>query len=110
MSETIFGAVFLLLVFIGTITIAYAIMFKLLVPKRKYDYYIVLPSNTCSEELTKAVYAAKTKIDLLGDSGYGKVIVVDMGMTQAQKLSCLNICRQTNGIYLIESEQMKELF
>ena len=104
MSEAIFGAVFLLLVFIGTITIAYAIMFKLLVPKRKYDYYIVLPSNT------KAVYAAKTKIDLLGDSGYGKVIVVDMGMTQAQKLSCLNICRQTNGIYLIESEQIKELF
>ncbi len=108
MSEAIFGVVFLLLVFIGTLSVVYLLLFKALAPKKRYDYYIVLPSSSCSQELTKAVYSAKTKIDLLGDTGYGKVLVVDMGMTQAQRLSCLNICRQTNGIYLIDSDEIKE--
>ncbi len=85
-------------------------LFKLLMPKGKYDYYIIIPSEGCGEETTRAAYAARTKLNLIGDEEYGKVLVVDTGMDEAQKLSCLNVCRQTNGIYLITADELEELF
>ena len=109
MLEAFFGAVFLGLVLLGVISISYMIMFKMLVPKKKYDYYIVIKSDTCEKEVTEAVYCAKMKINLIGDENYGKVLVVDTGMTEAQRLSCLNVCRKTNGIYLVTKEDLKEI-
>ncbi|MBE6828095.1 MAG: hypothetical protein E7514_05720 [Ruminococcaceae bacterium] len=110
MLRVFFGIVFLCLILFGTLMLSYWIMLKSLTPKRKYEYYIIIPSGSCTSELTKAVYEAKLKIDLLGDSGYAEVIVLDTGMTDAQRLTCLNICRKTNGIYLVGKEQLKEIF
>ena len=109
MLKAFFGAVFVALVLLGTLTLCYAIMLKALVPKKRYDYYVVIESDSCEKELSAAVYAAKTKINLLGDDGYGKILVLDKGMGDDERLGCLNICRQTNGIYLISAEQLKDL-
>lgn len=108
MLESFFGAIFVGLILLGVITIAYAIMLKLLLPKPKYEYYILIPSKHCGTEVTKAAYAARMKMNLIGDENYGKVLVVDTGMNEAQKLSCLNVCRESNGIYLMTADELEE--
>lgn len=108
MLESFFGAVFVGLILLGVITIAYAIMLKLLLPKPKYEYYILIPSKHCGTEVTKAAYAARMKMNLIGDESYGKVLVVDTGMTEAEKLSCMNVCRESNGIYLMTLEELED--
>lgn len=110
MLEAFFASVFVGLVLLGLLALSYGILFKLLMPKGKYDYYIIIPSEGCGEETTQAAYAARTKLNLIGDEKHGKVLVVDTGMDEAQKLSCLNVCRQTNGIYLITADELEELF
>jgi len=110
MLEAIFASVFVGLILLGLLAVSYGVMFKLLMPKGKYDYYIIIPSENCGEEVTQAAYAARTKLNLIGDERYGRVLVVDTGMDEAQKLSCLNVCRQTNGIYLITADELEELF
>lgn len=110
MLKAFFGAVFVALVLLGTLALCYGIMLKSLVPKERYEYYIVIPSDTCEKELSQAVYSAKTKINLMGDDGFGRVIVLDRGMPDDERLNCLNICRQTNGIYLLDTQQIKEIF
>lgn len=110
MLKAFFGAVFVALVLLGTLALSYGILLKSLVPKRRYDYYIVIPSDNCEKELSAAVYSAKTKINLMGDDGFGRVIVLDKGMPEDERLNCLNICRQTNGIYLLDTEQIRKIF
>lgn len=109
MFEVFFGAVFMGLVLLGVMSVSYMIMFRMLVPKKKYDYYIVIKSDTCEKEVTEAAYCAKMKINLIGDEGCGKVLVVDTGMSETQRLSCLNVCRKTNGIYLISKDEFEEI-
>ena len=109
MLRVFFGIVFLCLVLFGTIALSYAIMLKSLMPKNRYDYYVVIPSKQCGEQLAVAAYGAKMKIDLLGDEQFGRVLVVNTGMSDEQKLTCLNICRQTNGIFLVDENQLEEI-
>ncbi len=109
MLEAFFAAVFLGLILLGLVCASYMIMFKMLVPKKKFDYYIVIKSDTCEKEVTEAAYCAKMKINMIGDEDYGKVLVVDTGMNESQKLSCLNVCRKTNGIYLINKDELEEI-
>ncbi len=110
MLETVFACIFVGLVLLGVLAVSYGIMFRLLMPKGRYDYYILIPSDLCNENITQAAYSARTKLNLIGDENYGKVVVVDTGMDESQRLSCLNVCRQTNGIYLITSNELEDLF
>lgn len=109
MLEAFFGAVFLGLVLLGVVSAAYMIMFKMLMPKSKYEYYIIIKSDLCRNEITEAAYAAKMKLNLLGDGEFGKILVVDTGMTESERLNCLNICRKTNGIFLVDENELKEI-
>lgn len=110
MLEAFFASIFVGLILLGLLALSYGIMFKLLMPKGKYDYYIIIPSEGCGEKITQAAYSARTKLNLIGDENHGKVLVLDKGMNEAQRLSCLNVCRQTNGIYLVSVEELEELF
>lgn len=60
----------------------------------------MIPAKRCDSDVTAAAYAARMKMNFLGDEGFGSVIVLDCGMEETQRLSCLNVCRETNGIYL----------
>ncbi len=109
MLEAFFGAVFVGLILLGVLAASYAVMFKMLMPKKKYEYYIVIPSNHCGEEITAAAYSARTKLNLMGDGDYGKVFILDTGMNEAEKLSCLNVCIKTNGIFLVTAKEIEEI-
>jgi len=109
MLEAFFGAVFVGLILLGVLAVAYAIMFKMLMPKEKFEYYIVIPSAHCGTEITAAAYSARTKLNLMGDGEKGKVFILDMGMSEAEKLSCLNVCRKSNGIFCVTAEEIEEI-
>lgn len=109
MLETFFGAVFVGLILFGLLVLCYGIMLKLMLPKRKYTYYVVIPARRCDSDVTAAAYAARMKMHLIGDELYGSVVVLDCGMDETQRLNCLNVCRETNGIYLCDYEEFKEL-
>ena len=70
-------------------------MFKVCLPKKKYPFYLVIPAKRCDSDVTAAAYAARMKMNFLGDEGFGSVIVLDCGMEETQRLSCLNVCRET---------------
>ena len=110
MLEAFFGAVFVGLILLGVLALAYAIMFKMLMPKEKYDYYIVIPSSHCGADITAAAYSARTKLNLMGDEDYGKVLILDTGMDETQRLTCLNVCRESNGIFLLKSDEIEDIF
>ena len=50
------------------------------------------------------------KMGFLGDEPYGSVVILDCGMDEAQRLNCLNVCRESNGIYLCDEKSFKDLF
>lgn len=109
MLETFFSALFLGLVLFGLLTICYCIMLKVMMPKKKHPYYIVIPAKRCDSDVTAAAYAMRMKLNLIGDENYGSVIVLDCGMDEAQRLNCLNVCRESNGIYLCDRESFEDM-
>lgn len=109
MLETFFGAIFVGLVFFGLLALCYAIMLKVMLPKQKYTYYIVIPARRCDHDVTAAAYAARMKMHLIGDESHGGVVVLDCGMDEAQRLQCQNVCRETNGIYLCDYKSFEDI-
>ena len=110
MLDAFVGSVFMLLILIGTVSICYFIMMKLLIPKNNENYYIVLPCNQNTKNIRKKAYGTRIKLNLLGEECYSKVVVVDSGITESEKADLLEICKESNGIYLVPKEYLKDYF
>jgi len=110
MFQAFVGAIFVGLILFGLLSLCYCFMVKAMQPKKKFDYYLVIPAKRCDSDVTAAAYAARMKMGFLGDEPYGSVVILDCGMDETQRLSCLNVCRETNGIYLCDEKAFKEMF
>lgn len=110
MLDAFVGSVFLFLTLLGTVAICYIIMLKLLIPKSDGIYYIVLPCNKNTKNIRKKAYGTRIKLNLLGEDCYSKVVVLDSGITENEKAELLPICKESNGIYLVQKEYMKDYF
>ncbi len=110
MLDALVGFIFLTLILLGTVAICYTIMLKLLLPKNKEDYYIVIPQNANSVNVRKLAYGTKFKLSLFGDECKAKIIVLDLGIKDEEKNNLLEICKDSNGIYLVEKDYIKEFF
>ena len=110
MLDAFIGTVFVCLILIGTVAICYLIMLKLLLPKTKTDYYIFLPQNKNSEGVRRLAYGTRIKLNLMGDDCHSKIIVLDCGITQEERENLLPICKESNGIYLVQKEYIKDYF
>ena len=110
MLNAFVGSVLMFLVFLGTVAICYIVMLKLLIPKTDSIYYIVLPCNKNTVNVRKKAYGKRLKLNLLGEDCYSKVVVVDCGITENEKTDLLEICKESNGIYLVEKDFIKDYF
>lgn len=110
MLDAFIGSVFVALILIGTVAICYLIMLKLLLPKNKTDYYIFLPQNKNSVGVRRLAYGTRIKLNLMGDDRHGKIVVLDCGMSEAEKENLLEICKESNGIYLVQKDFLKDYF
>ncbi len=110
MLDAFSGFIFLTLILIGTVAICYAVMLKLLMPKNKEDYYIIIPQNSASKNARKLAYGTRFKFNLLGDECSAKIVVLDMGIQNSEKENLMEICKDSNGIYLVEKDYIKDFF
>lgn len=110
MVDALVGSVLMFLTLLGTIAICYIVMLKLLIPKSDGFYYIVLPCNQNTKEVRKKAYGTRIKLNLLGEDCYSKVVVLDCGITENEKEDLLQICKESNGIYLVQKEYLKDYF
>ena len=110
MFDAFIGTVFMFLTLLGTVAICYLIMLKLLIPEIKGEYYIVLPCNQNTQNVRKKAYGTRLKLNLLGEDCSAKVIVLDSGINDNEKSDLLEICKECNGIYLVEKDYLKDYF
>ncbi len=110
MFDALVGSIFMFLTLLGTVAICYVVMLKLLIPKTDGVYYIVLPCNENTVNVRKKAYGTRIKLNLLGEDCCSKVIVLDSGITEEERKDLLEICKESNGIYLVEKEYLKDYF
>lgn len=110
MLSALVGTVFTLLILLGTVAICYAFMIKLLLPKQDRDYYIIIPCDENTRKVRERAYGMRIKLNLLGDDLKSKVVVLDNGITASEKEHFMKICKDSNGIYIIEKEKLKDFF
>ena len=85
-------------------------MLKLLLPKSDVNYYIFIPCNKNTINVREKAYSTRLKLSLLGEDLYGKVVVLDCGITDKEKEELHEISKEYNGIYCIKQEEIKEFF
>lgn len=110
MFEALIGSFFLCSTLLGIVAFCYIIMLKLLIPKSKKDFFVFLPCNITSCDVRKRAYALRMKLNLMGEDSHGKIVVLDSGMSETEKDNLLEICKESNGIYFVEEEYLKDFF
>ena len=110
MFDAFIWSIFVFLILLGTVAICYIIMLKLLLPKSDGNYYIVIPCNKNTTNVREKAYSTRLKLSLLGEDLYGKVVVLDCGITDKEKEELDEISKEYNGIYCVKQEEIKEFF
>ncbi len=110
MFDAFIWSVFVFLILLGTVAICYIIMLKLLLPKGNANYYILIPCDENTVNVRNKAYSTRLKISLLNEDLYGKVIILDCGMTDSEKEDVLEISKCNNGVYYIEQDSLKDFF
>lgn len=94
---------------VGVAAAVYYISVRLLSPGNSGSYAVLLIADKDSENLAQLIYGAYLRLDLLGDAACARVIAVDMGMSDAERESCENLCRECGGVYLCKPDQIAGL-
>lgn len=110
MLSTLFALLFIFLIMIGTVAICYGIMLKLLLPKSKKDYFVILPFDRNSSNVRKTAYGMRIKLCLFGDGYKSRVVALDNGMNDDEREDLRKICTEANGIYLVEKDRIRDFF
>lgn len=110
MFSAFVGTIFVGLILLGTVAICYVIMLKLLLPKTDRDYYIILPCDKDTADVRKKAYGMRIKLNLLGDDLHSKILVLDNGITEDELKNLSEICKDSNGIYIVKKENLKDIF
>ena len=110
MLDSIIWSIFVVLILFGTVAFCYVIMLKLLVPKQKEDYYVIIPCNKSSTQIRKKAYGMRMRLNILGEDAHSKIIVLDYGVNDDEKENLLEICKECNGIYYVKRDFLKDYF
>ena len=108
MFEAVIGSVLLCITLLGIVAFCYSIMLKLLIPKSQKDFYVFLPCDANSSGVRKTAYALRLKLCIMGEDSHGKVVVLDNGICKKEKDNLIEICRESNGIYIVNKECLKD--
>lgn len=110
MLDSIIWSVFVVLILFGTVAFCYMIMLKLLVPKHKEDYYVIIPCVKSSTEIRKKAYGMRMRMNIFGEDIHSKIVVLDYGVDENEKEQLLEICKECNGIYYVKNDYLKDYF
>lgn len=105
-----FGTVFIILVFTGLVSLAYAVLFFLLKPKnRKRKAVYLLPLDSECENVIAEMHFALLKKELLAEGDKVRVAVVDMGLNNIQRAVCEEYCKTHSSIQIKDIENITDV-
>ena len=110
MLESIIWSVFVLLILLVTVAFCYMIMLKLLIPKQRDDFYVIIPCDNSSTQIRKKAYGMRMRLSILGEDVYSKIVILDYGIDDTEKQELLEICKECNGIYYVKNDYLKDYF
>lgn len=94
--------------FVSIVILATFLLFKLLMPKKKCDYFICIPCDENTENVSRLAYCARLKLNLCGECENNVLVIVDNGISEKQLEETLYICGQTDGITVVKKEDLKD--
>lgn len=106
MSDGVLLGVFASFVLIGTVGIAYYILLKILHPRSNGRYIVVIPARSGMTDVAGKGYAQRLRSGMLGDKE--AVVILDLGMGEAQLKECERMCRSCEGLYFCSRGEFEE--
>jgi hypothetical protein len=103
--DMFFGIIFILFMFIGVLFSVHLVFYNLLKPKKTKGAVAVLfdkNSNDIREQLSFLGFLDSTV-------GTGKIIIIDNGMNNVQRLFCERFCQENASAVLIYPDKITEV-
>lgn len=101
-------SVLIVLSLIFIVLICTAILLKMLMPKKKCDYFICVPCDENTDNVKALAYCARLKLNLCGECENNVLVIVDNGISEAERIETLRLCSQTDGITVVKKEDLKD--
>lgn len=106
MLEGIWYGITAAFVFIGVISSAYIIILYVFKTGNNGRFIIAVPAYADDEDIGTLLYSAHMRRALFGDCCRGKIIVLDLGMSEAQKTLCLDIMNKCGNMELLSPDEL----
>ncbi len=110
MLECIWYAFAAAFIFIGMTATVFMIIIHILKTNAGGEYIIAIPVFEGDDDIGSVLYSAHMRLALLGDICRGRVIAVDMGMSEAQKNVCLGIMKECGNMHLCMPQELESFF
>lgn len=94
--------------FVSIVIISTFFLLKLLMPKKKCGYYICVPCDENTENVSRLAYSARLKMNLCGECENNVLVIVDNGISDKELRETLELCSQTDGITVVKKEDLKD--
>lgn len=107
-NAALFDALLLAFHFLSIAAIGFCITLRLLRMPKKQNFLMVIPifDETSGTEI---LYAQHLRLLHLGEGHRGKVVALDMGLSE-QNHKCIDLfCRSTEGLYLTTPSELPTL-
>lgn len=106
MLEGIWYGITAAFVFIGVISSAYIIILHVFKTGNNGRFIVAVPSDSEDDYIGTLLYSAHIRRALWGDCCRGKIIVLDLGMTEEQRTLCLDIMNKCGNMELLSSDEL----
>ncbi len=110
MLECIWYAFAAAFIFIGMTATVFMIIIRIFKTGAGGEYIIAIPVSQSDDDIGSALYSAHMRMALLGDLCCGRVIAVDMGMSEAQKNVCLGIMKECGNMEICLPQELSSFF
>ena len=97
-------------IFIGITATVYMIMIRVFKNGADADYIVAIPVTADNDDIGSILYSAHMRLAVLGDVCSGRVIVVDMGMSESQRTLCQGIMKECGNMEICLPQEISDYF
>ncbi len=93
-------------IFIGVVATCIFILLQVFKIGNKTGCVIVIPPGISDDDLGTMLYSVYMRFSLIGNCPGDKVLIIDNGMTEGQRLLCRNIISELKNMELCAPEEL----
>ena len=110
MLECIWYAFAAAFIFIGMTAVVFMIIIHIFKTSAGGEYIIAIPVTEHDDDIGSVLYSAHMRLAVLGDICRGRVIAVDLGMSEAQKNVCMGIMKECGNMQICKPQELVSFF